>query len=120
MAAGWLPLSSGEPVPPRPVAPGCRTPKPVLEPGPDGAWDGIRVGEPSVVVTEEGLLMYYTGSGRADRSDRLGLATSSDGVTKFDHPSTTGPAFAESDPGRHELWVVAADGADAALVPLSR
>ncbi len=65
---------------PAPGGPWVSDPKPVLEPGPDGAWDGIRVGEPSVVVTEEGLLMYYTGSGRADRSDRLGLATSSDGV----------------------------------------
>jgi len=75
--------------------------EPVLEAGPKGAWDSFTVLAPSVVTTENGYVMYYTGGGlTSDNPWRIGRATSTDGVhwTKYDDPSTSDEPFAESDP----------------------
>ena len=62
---------------------------PRLEHGDEGAWDAVRVAEPSIVRTDEGFRMYYTGFDDADVA-RIGVATSSDGVTWTKQP---GPVF---------------------------
>jgi predicted GH43/DUF377 family glycosyl hydrolase len=54
--------------------------RPVLESGAQGSWDSLRVAEPSLVRTAEGLLLFYTGFDE-DGVGRVGLATSADGVT---------------------------------------
>jgi predicted GH43/DUF377 family glycosyl hydrolase len=60
---------------------------PVLEPGPEGSWDSVRVAEPSVVLTDEGLQLFYTGFDE-EGVGRIGMATSTDGITwtKRDEP----------------------------------
>lgn len=82
-----------------PNGPWLADPAPVLTPGGRRAWDGASVIEPSVVRTEDGLLMYYAGID-ATGVGAIGLATSDDGIawTKHDDPSTTQDRFAESDP----------------------
>lgn len=71
----------------------------IISPGSEGSWDDISVSMPNVLRTDDEWLMYYTGTGSAGPS-KIGLATSSDGVTwtKYDDPVTTEEAFAESDP----------------------
>jgi hypothetical protein len=74
----------------------------VLETGPEGAWDEHSVRAPSVVKTENGYVMFYTGMNRSQRQ-AIGMATSQDGVhwTKYDDPATTeatDASLAESDP----------------------
>ena len=56
-------------------------PDPVLEPDGDG-WDGAITDHPGVIPTEDGYLMGYGGAsvGSPNRN-RIGFATSSDGVT---------------------------------------
>ncbi len=61
---------------------------PVVEHGPDGAWDSDGVVDPSVVRVGDELWMYYDGNIAGSRA--IGLATSTDGVewTKYDDPAT--------------------------------
>lgn len=88
----------------RATAPGPNGPwtpdsTPVLKPGSGNAWDSGQVAAPSVLRTENGYVMYYTGSRTlADRM--IGMATSPDGIiwTKYNDPSTNNPDYAESDP----------------------
>ncbi|GAB4582100.1 MAG: hypothetical protein Fur0022_48550 [Anaerolineales bacterium] len=58
-------------------------PLPSLTPGGEGAWDAVRVTDPSVIRTPEGFRMYYTGANtdRLQATRMIGLATSSDGLT---------------------------------------
>ena len=61
--------------------------RPALEPGAQGSWDSLRVAEPSLVRTDDGFVLYYTGFDQ-DGVGRVGLATSNDGAswTKHDGP----------------------------------
>ena len=70
---------------------------PVLDPGPSGAWDDVAVGIPSVLFDGSTYHMWY--SGYDGTNNRIGYATSADGITwtKYDDPTTTDPPFAESD-----------------------
>jgi predicted GH43/DUF377 family glycosyl hydrolase len=93
-----------------PVGPWKPADKPVLEPGPEGAWDNYAVHDPSVVRTEAGYVMYYTGIDDFFGTLMIGMATSLDGLswTKYDDPVTTETLFAESDPifgpGEPDAW----------------
>ncbi|HYN87530.1 MAG TPA: hypothetical protein VER55_03320 [Ardenticatenaceae bacterium] len=86
---------------PAPTGPWTADPEPLLVPGPEGAWDAFSVLVPSVVRTDDGYRMYYTGEPAATPGGaRIGMATSSDGRTwtKYDDPATTEPLYAQSDP----------------------
>lgn len=84
---------------PTPLGPWTADPEPVLEPGPPGSWDSLRLSRPQVVDAGDELLMYYSGVD-ADGHEQIGLATSQDGRTwvKFDDPSTVEARLADSDP----------------------
>lgn len=71
----------------------------VLIPGSVGSWDAAQVSAPSVVKTDQGYQMFYTGIS-ADGEFAIGMATSADGITwqKYDDPETTNALYAESDP----------------------
>ncbi|MEJ2599735.1 MAG: hypothetical protein P8Z00_15475 [Anaerolineales bacterium] len=91
------PQTIGRATAPGPKGPWTADPDPVLEPGPEGAWDEIQVSSPDVLKTPDGYLMYYDGMGRRSM---IGMATSPDGIhwSKYDDPSTKDNAFIESDP----------------------
>lgn len=91
------PSSIGRATAPDPTGPWTADPEPVLTPGGDGAWDE-RITWPSVVQTDEGLVMYY--SGLHSFTTMIGRATSADGVTwtKYDDPESTEAPYHESDP----------------------
>lgn len=71
---------------------------PVLDAGSAESWDSFHVSHPSVVRTEDGYVMYYTG--RTEDAIGIGMATSEDGINwvKYDDPTTTDAPYAESDP----------------------
>jgi predicted GH43/DUF377 family glycosyl hydrolase len=54
--------------------------RPAIGPGAEGTWDSLRVAEPSLVRSDDGLLLFYTGFDE-DGIGRIGVATSTDGVT---------------------------------------
>ncbi len=91
---------------PGPLGPWTVDPEPALTAGADEAWDGVAVGDASVVQTQDGYAMYYAGFGQfqngalSEKRANIGLATSADGVnwTKFDNPDTTDALFGASDP----------------------
>ncbi len=87
---------------PHPAGPWTLAPAPVLSPGPADAWDASRVTQPSVLRTEDGYVMFYTGfdTDKLKSIRMIGMATSPDGVqwTKYDDPDTGGLQFADSDP----------------------
>ncbi len=60
---------------------------PILSPGPAGVWDSDAVRSPTVIKTADGYRMYYSGRTASgyNRSYRVGLATSPDGInwTRF-------------------------------------
>ena len=60
----------------------------ILEAGPAGSWDAGGLSWPSVVATDDGYAMYYTGVERLRGRGAIGLATSPDGIawTKHDGP----------------------------------
>jgi len=85
----------------QPTGPWTADTEPVLTTGSAGSWDENQVLAPSVVRTEDGYVMYYTGlEANGVTSAMIGMATSSDGIrwTKYDDPATTDAPFAESDP----------------------
>jgi hypothetical protein len=84
---------------PKPTGPWTPDARPVLEPGPKGAWDEVYVSAPSVVRTDEGYVMYYSGQNQA-RVALIGRATSQDGITwtKYRDAAATDAAFVESSP----------------------
>ena len=73
----------------------------------------MQVNGPDVLKAEDGYIMYYDAHG-SDSTSMIGMATSPDGIhwTKYDDPSTTEAAFAESDP----VLTVSQDGWDATRV----
>ncbi|MDH3730572.1 MAG: hypothetical protein OES13_05560 [Acidimicrobiia bacterium] len=93
-----LPARIGRATAPGPLGPWTPDPEPVLQPGPDGAWDSLLVSGGGVFKTNQGYIMFYFGANRQVR-DAIGVATSSDGAnwTKLDDPQTTETLYAESD-----------------------
>jgi sugar lactone lactonase YvrE len=95
------PGAIGRATAPRPTGPWTPDPAPVLLPGRGDAWDSGQVTHPIVFRDEsgDGYRMYYTGLDQ-EKVERIGLATSADGIiwTKHDDPTTEAPPFAESDP----------------------
>ncbi|NLF74068.1 MAG: hypothetical protein GX573_00100 [Chloroflexi bacterium] len=86
---------------PQPTGPWTRAEEPVLGPGGEGEWDEPAIDMGSVILTDEGYVMYYTGGDLLSLTDlAIGMATSPDGITwtKYDDPATTEPPYAESDP----------------------
>jgi predicted GH43/DUF377 family glycosyl hydrolase len=57
----------------------------VLDVGPAGAWDSVKVGRPSIVYRDDTFWLYYDGQDGTAR--HVGLATSTDGRTFTRHPS---------------------------------
>jgi predicted GH43/DUF377 family glycosyl hydrolase len=72
---------------------------PVLRVGSPGSWDDYSVSVPSVHRIDSTYFMWYTGINTA-QIHKIGLAYSDDGIhwTKYDDPTTTSAAYAESDP----------------------
>jgi predicted GH43/DUF377 family glycosyl hydrolase len=56
---------------------------PVLSPGPSGSWDDARIFYAAVVYDSAAHLyyMFYTGMNKATEVQRIGVATSSDGIS---------------------------------------
>jgi predicted GH43/DUF377 family glycosyl hydrolase len=107
---------------PSPLGPWEVDPEPVLTPGGEDAWDESGVAWPSVVRTEDGFVMFYSGfPGGFGADPMIGRAESPDGITweKYDDPATTEPRFAASDPVfiPEEAWTT--DGVDRARVQLT-
>lgn len=105
-----------------PLGPWTVDAEPILLNGGDGAWDESQVSAPSVIRTEDGYVMYFSGVDMSGRQ-AIGMATSEDGInwTKYDDPTTTDAPYAESDPimiaeldweGRsiHQSHVMTTDG----------
>ena len=75
-------------------------------------WDGNGIFSRTVIRTETGYVMYYSGVDVHPRTpvNQIGMATSPDGIswTKHDDPVTTDRLYAESDPvfgvGRKGSW----------------
>jgi len=64
---------------PGPGGPWQVDPNPVLTPGEPGTWNGLRVGDASVVTHDGAVYMAFTGMG-AEEEGGIGWATSPDGV----------------------------------------
>ncbi len=81
-----------------------RRDNPVLEKGSPGEWDSEFISVESVLKTDIGYMMYYSGGTAPPPPGvltmRIGMATSTDGVhwVKYDDPATSNPPYAESDP----------------------
>lgn len=84
---------------PAPTGPWSIDPDPLLSPGPQGSWDDVQVSAPNVLKTDDSYLMFFDALGSGNTS-MIGMATSTDGTqwTKYNDPSTSDPAFTESDP----------------------
>jgi predicted GH43/DUF377 family glycosyl hydrolase len=86
-----------------------KTPRPVLERGPRGAWDERGVADPYVIQAGGRLYLFFLAQDRA-RRQRLGVAVSDDGIkwTKFrSNPilelGATG-SFDENGLGEPAVW----------------
>ncbi len=98
--------SIGRAVAPHPTGPWVVDANPILLPGSKGRWDHRGIGNASVVKSEDGFTLYYSGEGEVKGEPystietMIGMATSSDGVTwvKYDNPATTDELFHDSDP----------------------
>lgn len=92
-----------------PAGPWVADPEPVLNLGANDEWDAQQVLAPHVIRTTTGYVMYYSGA-NASSAQRIGMATSPDGVqwTKYNDPTTNEAPFADSDPvfqpGEKEQW----------------
>jgi predicted GH43/DUF377 family glycosyl hydrolase len=73
---------------PGPDGPWTVDPEPILEPGPAGSWDAAGLSWPSIIATDDGYAMYFTGIDRPRGTSAIGLASSTDGKiwTKDDGP----------------------------------
>lgn len=73
--------------------------EPLLRPGGMKEWDEKQVLAPQVIQTDNGYIMYYTGVDEKN-NQRVGMATSPDGVTwtKYNDPATKDTPFTDSDP----------------------
>lgn len=92
---------------PGPEGPWRADPKPALVPGPKGAWDHVRLSQPSVVRDGDDLSLYYTGYDDSGVG-RIGVATSKDGVSwkRADAPLFEGAAEWD-EPGISDPQVIA-------------
>jgi hypothetical protein len=100
-AAGYVaPGKIGRATAPAPTGPWTPANSPMLELGPEESWDGYALRDFSIIPTDEGYVMYYTGIDSFFGTYMIGRATSPDGLiwTKYDDPATTEPPFAESEP----------------------
>lgn len=72
---------------------------PILELGSTGEWDSQTITPESVIVTDTGLLMFYSGN-LGNTPSQVGMAISTDGInwTKYDDPQTIQIPYSESDP----------------------
>jgi hypothetical protein len=73
----------------------------VLTKGNTGEWDSAGVYPSSIIATDKGYVMYYSGGDIIGGMEAMiGMATSPDGLqwTKYDDPTTTDSPYAESDP----------------------
>lgn len=92
----------------KPEGPWTAEAKPVLLNGSAGEWDENQVLAPHVIKTDDGYIMYYSGSDSKGKQ-QVGMATSDDGINwkKYNDTSTSQP-FAESDPvlqsGEAKQW----------------
>jgi predicted GH43/DUF377 family glycosyl hydrolase len=66
---------------PGPDGPWTVEPEPILEAGPAGSFDAGGVAWPSVVPTDAGFAMFYTGYQTQQGTGAIGMATSADGAT---------------------------------------
>jgi predicted GH43/DUF377 family glycosyl hydrolase len=84
---------------PAPTGPWTADAEPVLLPGSASEWDGQQVLAPHVIQSNNGYIMYYSGTDKAG-VQQVGMATSNDGVqwTKYDDPATTDGPYTQSDP----------------------
>jgi predicted GH43/DUF377 family glycosyl hydrolase len=105
------PATIGRATAPQPTGPWTPDAAPVLQPGKAGSWDAMSVASPSVVRTDTGYAMYYTGvASLNDTHGAIGMATSADGIhwRKYNNLATTDPRYAESDPvllpGANGAW----------------
>lgn len=82
-----------------PKGPWTTDAEPVLKPGPAGEWDAQQVLAPHVIQTNDGYVMYYSGTDGTGKQ-QIGMASSSDGIqwTKYNDPATTEAPYVESDP----------------------
>lgn len=112
----WTMYYSGQPTPPpapsgsqigRATAPNLSGPwtrdtNPVLTLGSNGEWDSGFIEPNTVLKTNDGYVMYYTGGIDffSGSGFMMGRATSPDGIiwAKYNDPTTVAPPFAESDP----------------------
>jgi len=84
--------------------------KAVLELGPQNSWDDQWAIAGAVIHKDDTYKMWYYGWSSFDDKRRIGLATSSDGISwqKYDDPATTEAPFANSDPvldaGESSAW----------------
>lgn len=97
---------------PGPDGPWTVDPDPILEPGPAGAFDHAGLAWPSVVRTDDGYLMFYTGMDVPRGTGAIGLATSEDGVTwtRREEPVLTAEADWEGGSLDRPRVAVAASG----------
>lgn len=79
---------------PSPAGPWTIDPNPVLEAGGEGAWDSGFTGDASVLLDDDGYVMYYSG-GEKDSYGAVGIARSEDGVRWVKDPE---PVFGSSNP----------------------
>ena len=70
---------------PGPDGPWAVDPDPILQPGAAGEWDAGGLSWPSIIQTDGGYAMYYTGLDRPRGKGAIGLATSADGATWTKH-----------------------------------
>jgi subtilisin family serine protease len=101
--AGWASggqVQIGRATAQNPNGPWTRSYNPILSPGSYWEWDGEWLYADSVISTESGYLMNYTGDSYPGISSKIGMATSANGLiwTKYDDPGTPNSPFAESDP----------------------
>lgn len=79
-----------------------RSAEPVLEAGQPGDWDEGFIMPHTVIQTEAGYVLYYSGGGEflVPLPRLIGMATSPDGIrwTKYNDPATTDKPYASSDP----------------------
>jgi predicted GH43/DUF377 family glycosyl hydrolase len=85
----------------------------IVLPASTGKWDSNVLWRPCVVKTDSGFLMWYNGEDGTG-IDRIGLATSSDGVSWTRYPQN--PVLTEGTGGEwdrgsaNEAWVIYEDG----------
>jgi predicted GH43/DUF377 family glycosyl hydrolase len=89
-----------------PAGPWAVDPEPVLLPGAAGEWDGGQVDVPSVVKTDDGYVMYYSGHAEPGNNagSMIGMATSADGITWTRHPNN--PVLTLGDNGAWDSFFV--------------